>query len=126
MTDPLKFAMDSLMGDLNVDASFRRILSGPHEPPTVPKYRPQDVAAALKTILRENAHTSVLLWGHTINEAAATILSLEATVKRLESEQKAIELLRAIVAAYDKSLTYENTTIPSILMATIEAARRVA
>jgi hypothetical protein len=33
-------------------------------------------------------------------------------------------LLNAIVAAYDKALTYENTTIPTPLMCAIEAARK--
>lgn len=33
--------------------------------------------------------------------------------------------LNAILRAYDKALTYENTTIPSALMAAIEAARKV-
>lgn len=32
--------------------------------------------------------------------------------------------LNAIIRAYDKALTYENTTIPSSLMCAIEAARK--
>lgn len=33
--------------------------------------------------------------------------------------------LNSIIRAYDKAISYENTTIPSALMAAIEAARKV-